>query len=121
VKHEYGIETKVSDRHAQTIKQKKHSSGKPPVMQLIADVIDVATTDSPTLTTFIARLQQAGVAVYPRFEQERFHNGIAYQMNDVSIAGYFADCAICAPRTLLRGACALRLATVVKRGIRLGI
>lgn len=97
VKEEYGIETAVSDRlrrvfndrHAQTQKQRHHSSSKPPVTQLLADIIDEATKDQPTVTQFIKRLQQQSVVVHPQFStQGLFKKAIAFEIDGVKIAGY---------------------------------
>ncbi len=96
VKEQYGIETTVSDRRAQTQKQKHHSSGKPPVTQLLADIIDEATQDKPTVTELIKRLQQQGVMIHPQFSTrgvfkeamgEARPSGIAFEMNGVKVAG----------------------------------
>ena len=88
VKEEYGIETTVSHRRAQTQKQKHHSSGEPPITQLLADIIDEATLDKPTVTELIARLQQQGVVVHPQFSTRGlFKDAIAFEMNGVKVAG----------------------------------
>ena len=88
VKEKYGIETTVSHRRAQTQKQKHHSSGKPPVTQLLADIIDKATQDKPTVTELIGRLQQQGVVVHPQFSTRGlFKEAIAFEMNGVKVAG----------------------------------
>lgn len=77
------------DRRAQTKKQKHHFSGKPPVTQLLADAIDAATQDKPTVTELIARLQQQDIAVHPSFStQGKFKEAIAYSMNGVTVAGW---------------------------------
>lgn len=89
VKQEHGISTTVSHRAAQTQKQKHHSSGKPPVTQLLADIIDEATVDQPTCTQLIARLQQQGVVVHPQFStQGKFKEAIAFEMDGVKVAGW---------------------------------
>ncbi len=88
VKEEYGIETTVSNRRAQTQKQKHHSSGKPPVTQLLADIIDEVTVDQPTITELIAKLQQQGVIVHPQFSTKGlFKEAIAFELNGVKVAG----------------------------------
>ena len=88
VKEEYGIETTVSHRAAQTRKQKHHSSGKPPITQLLADIIDEVTHEKPTVTELIARLQQQGVVVHPQFSSRGlFKEAIAFEMNGVKVAG----------------------------------
>lgn len=88
VKEKYGIETTVSHRRAQTQKQKHHSSGKPPVTQLLADIIDEATQDKPTVTELIGRLQQQGVVIHPQFSTRGlFKEAIAFEMNGVKVAG----------------------------------
>ncbi|MBE9258344.1 relaxase/mobilization nuclease domain-containing protein [Dolichospermum sp. LEGE 00246] len=89
VQEVFGIETTVSDRHGQTQKQKHHSSNQPPITQLLADIIDAATKDQPTVTQLIQRLQQQGVVVHPQFNAEGlFKEAIAFEMNGVKIGGY---------------------------------
>jgi hypothetical protein len=97
VKEELGIEPTVSHRAAQTQKQKHHTSLKPPVTQMLADAIDAATVDSPTVTQLIGRLQQQGVVVHPQFStQGKFKeamgearpSGIAFEMDGVKVAGW---------------------------------
>lgn len=89
VKQKHGIETTVGERSAQTKKQKHHFSGKPPVKQLLADAIDEATNDQPTVTELIARLQQQDITVYPSFStQGKFKEAIAFSMNGVKMAGW---------------------------------
>jgi hypothetical protein len=84
-----GIETTISDRHAQTQKQKHHSSNQPPITQLLADIIDEATKDQPTVTQLIQRLQQQSVVVHPQFSTGGlFKEAIAFEMNGVKVGGY---------------------------------
>ena len=89
VKQKLNIETTVGERSAQTKKQKHHFSGKPPVKQLLADAIDEATNDQPTVTSLIARLQKLHITVYPSFSTKgKFKNAIAFSMNGVKMAGW---------------------------------
>ena len=89
VKQKHGIETTVGERSAQTKKQKHHFSGKPPVKQLLADAIDEATFDQPTVTELIARLQKLHINVHPSFSTRgKFKNAIAFSMNEVKMAGW---------------------------------
>ncbi len=89
VKQEHGISTTVSHRAAQTQKQKHHTSGKSPVTQLLADAIDAATVDQPTVTILIGRLQQQGIVVHPQFStQGNFKEAIAFEMDGVKVAGW---------------------------------
>jgi hypothetical protein len=89
VKQKHGIETTVGERSAQTKKQKHHFSGKPPVKQLLADAIDEATFDQPTVTELIARLQKQDINVHPSFSTKgKFKNAIAFSMNGVKMAGW---------------------------------
>jgi hypothetical protein len=89
VQNENGFKTTVSDRHAQTQKQKHHSSNQPPITQLLADIIDEATKDQPTVTQLIQRLQQQGVVVHPQFSTGGlFKEAIAFEMNGVKVGGY---------------------------------
>ena len=88
VQQKYGIKATVTDRRAQTQKQKHHTSSKPPVTQLLADIIDEATLDQPTVTELISRLQQHGVLVHPQFSSRGlFKEAIAFEMNGVKVAG----------------------------------
>lgn len=89
VQEVFGIETTVSDRHSQTQKQRHHSSNQPPITQLLADIIDKATKDQPTVTQLIHRLQQEDVVVHPQFNAGGlFKEAIAFEMNGVKIGGY---------------------------------
>ena len=89
VQEESGFETTVSDRHSQTQKQKHHSSNQPPITQLLADIIDAATKDQPTVTQLIHRLQQQGVVVHPQFNAGGlFKEAIAFELNGIKIGGY---------------------------------
>ncbi|NJM22914.1 MAG: relaxase/mobilization nuclease domain-containing protein, partial [Richelia sp. SM1_7_0] len=97
VKQKLNIETTVGERSAQTKKQKHHFSGKPPVKQLLADAIDEATNDQPTVTSLIARLQKLHITVYPSFStkgkfkeaiREASPPAIAFSMNGVKMAGW---------------------------------
>lgn len=84
-----GIETTISDRHSQTQKQKHHSSNQPPITQLLADIIDAATKDQPTVTQLIQRLQQQGVVLHPQFNAGGlFKEAIAFELNGVKVGGY---------------------------------
>jgi Relaxase/Mobilisation nuclease domain len=83
------VEISYCDRRAQTKKQRHHFSGKPPVTQLLADAIDEATKDKPTVTELIARLQQQDIAVHPSFStQGTFKEAVAYSMDGVKVAGW---------------------------------
>ncbi len=90
VREMWEIDTTVGDnRRAQTKKQRHHFSGKPPVTQLLADAIDAATKDKPTVTELIARLQQQDITVHPSFStQGKFKDAIAYSMDGVKVAGW---------------------------------
>lgn len=89
VKQKHGIETTVGERSAQTKKQKHHFSGKPPVKQLLADAIDEATSDQPTVTELIARLQKLHINVHPSFSTKgKFKEAVAFSMNGVKMAGW---------------------------------
>ena len=89
VQKESGFETTVSNRHSQTQKQKHHSSNQPPITQLLADIIDAATKDQPTVTQLIHRLQKQGVVIHPQFNAGGlFKEAIAFELNGVKIGGY---------------------------------
>ncbi|BAZ36728.1 hypothetical protein NIES4101_26480 (plasmid) [Calothrix sp. NIES-4101] len=83
------VGSRYRDRRAQTKKQRHHFSGKPPVTQLLANALDAATQDKPTVTELIARLQQQDIAVHPSFStQGKFKEAIAYSMDGVKVAGW---------------------------------
>ncbi|WP_016953826.1 relaxase/mobilization nuclease domain-containing protein [Anabaena sp. PCC 7108] len=89
VQKESGFETTVSNRQGQTQKQKHHSSNQPPITQLLADIIDAATKDQPTVTQLIQRLQQQSVVVHPQFSTGGlFKEAIAFELNGVKVGGY---------------------------------
>lgn len=86
---EEGIEATVSERRAMTCRQKHHASGKLPVTQQLANLIDEVTQDKPTVTQLIGRLQQQGVTVHPQFSTRgNFKLAIAFEMNGVRVAGW---------------------------------
>jgi hypothetical protein len=83
-----GISTTVADRRAPTRKQKHHDSGFPTVKQRLADLIDEACSDSPTVTQLIGRLQHKGVIVHPQFSTRGlFKDAIAFELDGVKVAG----------------------------------
>jgi hypothetical protein len=87
---EIGIIASVTStiRKPQTIKQLKHTSDKPPVVKLIADAVDEAAVDKPTFTQLVERLKSQNIAVLTKLDNQDNILGIAYEMNDVKIAGY---------------------------------
>jgi hypothetical protein len=87
---EIGIEASVTPtiRKPPTIKQLKHTSGKPPLVQLIADAIDEAAVDKPTFTQLVSRLKEKNIIVHPKLDKQDNILGIAYEMNGIKIAGY---------------------------------
>ena len=85
---EKGIETTIADRRAQTRKQKHHLSGKPPVKQQLAALIDEVTASHPTVTELIGRLQRSGVTVHPQFSSRGlFKEALAFELDGVKVAG----------------------------------
>jgi hypothetical protein len=85
---EKGISTTVADRRALSRKQKHHLSGKPPIKQQLAALIDEATASHPTVTQLIGRLQRQGVKVYPQFSTKGlFKEAIAFELDAVKVAG----------------------------------
>jgi hypothetical protein len=87
---EIGIEASVSPtlRKPQTIKQLKHTSGKPPVVELIADAVDEACSDKPTFTQLVSRLKEKNIIVHPRLATDGTIQGITYEMDNIKIPGY---------------------------------
>jgi Relaxase/Mobilisation nuclease domain len=89
VREEHGIEATVSDRCALTRRQKHHDSGLPPVTRMLADAIDEAASDYPTVTQLIGRLQHQGITVHPQFSTRgNFKEAIAFELNGVKVAGW---------------------------------
>ena len=85
---EKGISITIADRRAQTRKQKHHLSGKPPVKQQLAALIDEATASHPTVTELIGRLQRSGVTVHPQFSTlGLFKEALAFELDGVKVAG----------------------------------
>lgn len=83
-----GIPTSVSSRRALTTRQKRHSSGEPPLLQLIADAIDEALITANNLTEFIAALQERDIKIHPQFStQGIFQNAVAFSMDSLKVAG----------------------------------
>jgi hypothetical protein len=87
---EIGIIASVTStiRKPQTIKQLKHTSGKPPVVELIADAVDEACSDKPTFNQLVERLKSQNIAVLTKFDKQNNILGIAYEMDGIKIAGY---------------------------------
>jgi hypothetical protein len=87
---EIGIEASVTStiRKPPTIKQLKHTSGKPPVVELIADAVDEACSDKPTFTQLVSRLKEKNIIVHPKLDNQDNILGIAYEMDGIKIAGY---------------------------------
>lgn len=85
---EKGISTTVADRRALSRKQKHHKSGKPPIKQQLAALIDEATASHPTVTELIGRLQREGVIIHPQFSTKGlFKEAIAFELDGVKVAG----------------------------------
>ncbi len=85
---EKGISTTVAERRALSRKQKHHKSGKPPIKQQLAALIDEATASQTTVTELIGRLQRQGVKVYPQFSSRGlFKEAIAFELDGVKVAG----------------------------------
>jgi hypothetical protein len=87
---EIGIIASVTPtlRKPPTIKQLKHTSDKPPLVELIADAVDEACSDKPTFTQLVSRLKEKNIIVHSKLDNQDNILGIAYEMNDVKIAGY---------------------------------
>ncbi|MBD2607455.1 relaxase/mobilization nuclease domain-containing protein, partial [Scytonema hofmannii FACHB-248] len=87
---EIGIIASVSPtlRKPPTIKQLKHTSGKPPIVELIADAVDEACSDKPTFTQLVSRLKENNIIVHPKLDNQNNILGIAYEMDGIKIAGY---------------------------------
>ncbi|MBW4605673.1 MAG: relaxase/mobilization nuclease domain-containing protein [Hassallia sp. WJT32-NPBG1] len=87
---EIGIIASVTStlRKPPTIKQLKHTSGKPPVVKLIADAVDEAAADKPTFNQLVERLKSQNIAVLTKLDNQNNILGIAYEMDGIKIAGY---------------------------------
>lgn len=87
---EIGIIASVTSRirKPQTIKQLKHTSGKPPVAEIIADAVDALAADKPTFNQLVERLKSQNIAVLTKFDKQNNIFGIAYEMDGIKIAGY---------------------------------
>jgi hypothetical protein len=56
---------------------------------MLADAIDEAASDYPTVTQLIRRLQHQGITVHPQFSTRgNFKEAIAFEMNGVKVAGW---------------------------------
>ncbi|MEC4895925.1 MAG: relaxase/mobilization nuclease domain-containing protein [Oscillatoria sp. PMC 1051.18] len=86
-----------SPTHGQTQKykkeQKEYEAGErdappePPVSEKLQDLIETVTSDQPTMTEFVSRLQQQGVEVRPRITRNDIVQGISYCLDDVKFPG----------------------------------
>ncbi|MEC4896014.1 MAG: hypothetical protein SAL07_23825 [Oscillatoria sp. PMC 1051.18] len=58
-----------------------------PVSEKLQDLIDAATSDQPTMSQFVSRLQQQGVEVRPKITRNNIVQGISYCLDGVKFPG----------------------------------
>jgi hypothetical protein len=93
-----------SDRQAPTISQIKREleTGIPTVKKQLADRIDLALTKVTNLSEFLEALKQDGIEAKISRNRQKAQQGISYQLEGVSIAGWRVGNAYSLPKILKR-------------------
>ena len=93
-----------SDRQAPTISQIKREleTGIPTVKKQLADRIDLALTKVTNLSELLEALKQDGIEAKISRNRQNTQQGISYQMDGVSIAGWRVGNAYSLPKILKR-------------------
>lgn len=87
LKQEFGITVEVSPEGQKSLKQVFNPHKTPTSKQIIRQAIAKAIVDSPTIPTFIERLEASNIAVLPKTKENHLL-GLTYIHKDVKIAGY---------------------------------
>ncbi|KOP24381.1 hypothetical protein AMR41_21840 [Hapalosiphon sp. MRB220] len=87
LEQEYGIITLTSPNRSKSIRAVNSKHKTPTSKEIIRQAIGEAIKDSPTISTFIERLEENNIGVLPKMQGEELL-GFTYIHNDIKIAGY---------------------------------
>lgn len=87
LEQEYGITALTSPNRSKSIRAVNSKHKTPTSKEIIRQAIGEAIKDSPTVSTFIQRLEENNIGVLPKMQGEELL-GFTYIHNDVKIAGY---------------------------------
>jgi hypothetical protein len=87
LEQEYGITAPTSPNRSKSIKAVNSKHKTPTSKEMIREAIGEAIQDSPTVSTFIQRLEENNIAVLPKMSGDELL-GFTYIHNQVKIAGY---------------------------------
>ncbi|WP_256875420.1 relaxase/mobilization nuclease domain-containing protein [Nostoc sp. C052] len=87
LQQEYGITALTSPNRSKSIRAVNSKHKTPTSKEIIRQAIGEAIKDSPTVSTFIQRLEENNIGVLPKIRGEELL-GFTYIHNDVKIAGY---------------------------------
>ncbi len=87
LEQEYGIITLTSPNRSKSIRAVNSKHKTPTSKEIIRQAIGEAIKDSPTVSTFIQRLEENNIGVLPKMRGEELL-GFTYIHNDVKIAAY---------------------------------
>ncbi|MGF2010626.1 relaxase/mobilization nuclease domain-containing protein [Nostoc sp. DedVER01b] len=87
LQQEYGITALTSPNRSKSIRAVNSKHKTPTSKEIIRQAIGEAIKDSPTVSTFIQRLEENNIGVLPKMRREELL-GFTYIHNDVKIAGY---------------------------------
>ncbi|MDF5732145.1 MAG: relaxase/mobilization nuclease domain-containing protein [Rhizonema sp. PD38] len=87
LKKEYAITAPTSPNRSKSIRAVNSKHKTPTSKEIIRSAIGEAIKDSPTISTFIQRLEENNIAVLPKMRGDEIL-GFTYIHSDVKIAGY---------------------------------
>ncbi|NMF63255.1 hypothetical protein DP113_34520 (plasmid) [Brasilonema octagenarum UFV-E1] len=87
LEQEYGITALTSRNRSKSIRAVNSKHKTPTSKEIIRSAIGEAIIDSPTISTFIQRLEENNIGVLPKMRGDELL-GFTYIHNDVKIAGY---------------------------------
>lgn len=87
LKQEYEITVPTSPNRSKSIRAINSLHKTPTSKEIIREAIGEAIKDSPTISTFIQRLEENNIGVLPKMRGDELL-GFTYIHNDVKIAGY---------------------------------
>ena len=87
LKQEYEITVPTSPNRSKNIRAINSKHKTPTSKEMIRSAIGEAIKDSPTISTFIQRLEENNIAVLPKMRRDELL-GFTYIHNQVKIAGY---------------------------------
>ncbi|KAB8314457.1 hypothetical protein SD81_038565 [Tolypothrix campylonemoides VB511288] len=87
LEQEYGITASTSPNRSPSIRAVNSKHKTPTSKEIIRSAIGEAIKDSPTISTFIQRLEENNIAVLPKMRGDELL-GFTYIHNHVKIAGY---------------------------------